>query len=666
MNKLSKPEVALALIFLFAATVRIFFFYQLAETDLVTVPILDSQDYHDWAVQLVSGDPGWGQTYWMGPLYPHLLALVYLIFGVGGMAISVLQLLLSWVNLLLVYFLTRDLQANRHAVWPPVIATGIYALYGAPVFYAGLILMATLVTTLYLLIARQTVAALQNNTIQSWLILGLLTGLAGLARGNILLLLATLPWLIFKRNTDAGSRFKKTTIFLLAGLLVLAPVTVRNLIVADDFVILTSNGGVNLLIGQKTQNMGRFGPIMEEDQSQYDASMEIPLEQEFGRDLKGSEISRILTRRALDEFLNNIAAMPLHYLRKTALFFSGYELPQIFSYDYWHHELPALRVLIFPFTLLAALGLLGIRFLPPHRRSVLVLMLGTYFLSLLPFFPTSRYRMPLAPLLAVSAGIFLVSVWKMNAEHRRRWVVVAAVLVVILLPRWVSLDKAEVYWQVHLHEASRASKRHDLQTTLTKSRQAEEIRPGLADTPYHTALYLAEMDALPQAITALKLAATRAPGNRLIPYRMGTYQDQQGQLREALDSFRKAANLDPGWPLPWLKAGTTLHKAGQIEDAIGALENAQRLSSGNHQIRSNLASAYATTGRLDDALVLLEKLVIDYPDYLNGWFNLALVQAQLGHTEKATAALDKAAVLRYLSEDGSKKIAKLRLTLQRP
>jgi len=664
VNKFRTPEAALALILVFSAIVRIFLFQQLGATDLVSVPILDSQSYHEWAVQLASGDPGWGETYWMGPLYPHLLALVYSVFGVGGMAVSALQLLLSLVNIGLVFLLTRDFLNDRKNTWAPVFATAIFALYGAPVFYAGLILMATLVTTLYLLVARQALVAWRKNTVTSWMVLGLLVGLTGLARGNVLLLLATLPLLVFKSNIDPGLRLKKSAALVLAGLLVLVPVTVRNLAVANDFVVLTSNGGINLLIGQKAAYKGIFAPIMEESMAQYDPSMEIPLERELGRDLKGSEISRILTRRAASEFRNNISAMPMHYLRKIYRFWNGYEFPQIFSFDYWHHPLPALRAVIVPFVLLAALGLWGICFLPQGQRLIMSLMLGTYFLSLLPFFPTSRYRMPLAPLLAVGAGVFLVKLWQMNKESRVRWSLVALVTIIALLPRWASLDSAAVVWQVHLHEASRASKRQDLKATLAKAREAEKARPGLADTPYQLALYLEELEAWPQAMAALQLAGTRAPENRLIPYRMGVYQDKQNQLAEALDSFRKAANLDPQWSLPWLKAGTTLRRAGQMDDAVDALEKAYMLSPGNHQVRSNLASAYATVGRLNEALTLLQKLVVDYPLYVNGWFNLAMVHAHLDQTDKATAALDQAAALRYLSEKESARIAHLRQTLK--
>ncbi len=661
MKKYFSPEAALALILIISAIVRFVFFRQLAATDLVTVPLLDSLAYHEWAARLVAGDPGWGEAYWMGPLYPHLLALVYGVFGVGTMAISGLQLVLSLVNIWLVFLLTRNFlweDDSPSPAWAAVLSAGLYAMYGAPVFYAGMILMATLVTTLYLLVARQTLLAWRSNTTASWLVLGLLVGLTGLARGNIFLLLVLLPLLILKKNTGPD-RWKKSAALVIAGLLMLVPTTVRNLLVADDFVILTTNGGINLLIGQQADYGGIFAPMVPEGQTDYDASMEKSLELEMERDLKGSEVSRILTGRAWDEFRLNLGAMPGHYLRKAYRFWNGYELPQIFSYNFWHGQFSALRILVVPFFLLTALGLLGIRFLPRGPQLIMVLLLAGYFLSLLPFFPTSRYRMPVAPLLAISAGVFLMAWWHMNRPLKVRWLVCSVLLVTAILPRWAALDQAEILWQVHLHEASRASKQGDLKKTLSKVRLAEEANPGLAETPYRLAVFLEEVEAWPQAEAALQLAATRAPRNSKIPYRMGVFQDRQGKWPDALNSFRRAANMDPQWAFPWLRAGMTLRKAGQMDDAIDAFEKAYALSPGNHRIRSNLASAYASVEQYDAARELLGQLVEDFPNYVNGWFNLALVQWRSGREDDARVALKMAGEIRNLTPGQVRRVGSL-------
>jgi len=649
---------------LFSAAVRMVFYFQLCGTDLGTVPLLDSKTYHDWAARLVAGDWGWNETYWMGPLYPHFLALIYLGFGVGGQEALLIQLGLSLLNVWLVFRFARDLlpDLSERDGWVPLLATALFAFYGAPVFYAGNLLMVTLVTTLYLLTGLQTIRSVREPSPRNWLILGLAVGLTGLARGNVLLLLAGLPVLLWKDVPGTTSHWKNVAAMILGGMLMLAPVTLRNLIVADDFVLLTSNGGINLLIGQQHDYKGIFAPVMEEAQAEFDPSMEATLERELGRDLKGSEISRILTQRAWRQFRDNLGAMPLHYARKAYRFWNGYELPQILSYDYWKTQFSALWVLPVPFVLLSALGLLGFRFLPTTARWISFILIGVYFLSLLPFFPTSRYRQPIAPLLAVNAAVFVLAMVRDRA-NRGIWLSAATVLILALLPRWASLDQTAILWQVHLHESSRASKRGDLTKTLAKGRLAEEARPGLADTPFHLSVFLEELEAHDEALAALELAQARRPDNRLIPYRMGRNHEQMEQYNEALAAYERASFLDPDWAYPFLRGGLVMNRQGRKVRAMDLMEKAYERSPGNFKVRSNLASLYAENGKPDRAVAILHDLTRDYPLYVNGWFNLALASHQAGKTVEALAALDRARALRGVTGDQKIQIEQLKRLL---
>ena len=437
MSAALEKRLFLALM-VFSCAVRLAFYLELKDTDLAAVPLLDSQTYHEWAARLVAGDWGWHETYWMGPLYPHLLALVYVVFGVGSQAALVIQLGLSLLNVFLLRrFALQALGDTPRARETALLSAVLFGLYGAPVFYAGNLLMATLVTTLTLVIALQAVRATDRPTLKTWFVLGIVTGLAGLARGNLLLLLPLLPVLLFKASPGSprtlAGRAKLTTALFLGGALMLAPATLRNLIVADDFVLLTSNGGVNLLIGQQAAYKGIFAPVMDEAQAEFDPSMEPTLERELGRDLKGSEVSRILTRQAWDTFRRDAHAMPLHYARKAYRFWNGYELPQIVSYDYYQREFKSLWVLALPFFILSGLGLVGLWLLPLRARWILLILMGGYFLSLLPFFPTSRYRQPIAPLLAVSAAAWLVAATVLIPARLRPVLVPPVVLYALLI-----------------------------------------------------------------------------------------------------------------------------------------------------------------------------------------------------------------------------------------
>ena len=678
MPRWTRHDWLLAALLAVAAAIRLVFLLEIARTDLVAVHLLDADTYHTWALRLVAGDPGWEETYWMGPLYPHLLALVYWLFGPDGVAAQAIQLLMTVLNVLLVHRLALALlRAGDRAAAAPNVALGaatVYAFYGAPVYYAGYLLMTTLVTTLMLLVARQALRALLMPTPRHWLGLGLLVGLTGLARGNVLLLVATLPLLLLGRDgLGKAARLRLAALLAAGALAMVVPVTVRNVLIAHDFTLLTSNGGVNLLIGQQPHGEGAFTAAVERPQAEHDPSLEMSLEWELGRDLKGSEISRILADRAWQTFRDNLGAMPRLYLLKTWRFWSGYELPQIDAFIWWRHQFLGLKLLPVPYLVLSALGLAGLAFLPRRTRPVLLILVFSYFLSLLPFFPTSRYRQPIAPLLAISAATWVVAMigaragWPAWTSRRPRVVsaLVAAALLAVLWPTWTALPAEKIVWQVKLHESSRAAKLGDLRTTLARAREAEEARPGLAETSYLVARHLEDLEAWPEAGAAIAQAAVRDPRNRLVQYRVGRVAENAGRLEEALAAYAHASAVSPDWAYPWLRRGLVLRRLERVDEALAAMREAYARSPGNRRIRANLGSLLAETGHIDESRAVLTALVGDYPVYVNGWFNLALLELQAGDRAAARAAADRAAGLHTLSADERAQVARLRQAIER-
>jgi tetratricopeptide (TPR) repeat protein len=365
--------------------------------------------------------------------------------------------------------------------------------------------------------------------------------------------------------------------------------------------------------------------------------------------------------------------MFVHYLRKAYRFWNGYELPQIAYYDWQRAHTPALRLLPVPFVLLSALGLLGMLRSRTREERLVALIVGLYFLSLLPFFPTARYRQPVAPLLAVLAALVLRdAAARWQARDRRglaRILVPSLGLLVLLWPSWARLDPGRVAWRSLMNEASREAKLGHAERTQQLLQRADAALPDEATTFYCAGLLYEQLGEDANAARAFDRAAQLAPEEALPFYRLGRVLDRFGRRAEALAAFRRSAQLNPTWDKPHFGEAMALRGEGDLTGAIAAMIEAVRLNPGAVHQRSNLASLYAETGRFDEARRILQETLAAFPHYAKGWINLALVEHEQGDAAAAESALARAAQLRPLSDDERQTIGRLQAILaaeQRP
>ncbi len=653
--------VVLAALLTLAAHVA--YFHEISGSTLLRVPQLDAADYQERALALLHGQ-GWpARPFWQGPLYPVVLAVLYGIFGAASLAPQLLQGLLSLLAPLLVFVVARRVAGTGVAL----AAAILYALYGPPLFYAGFLLPAVLLTALVLLFTYLCLRMLANGSWRPALGAGLVLGAAALLRGNVLLLaLAPLPFL---RGLKTARRvtLRRLAVFVLGVAACVLPVTARNLLVGHDLVLISSNFGLNLWIGQQSEYGGIFGPVHLRPEQDYDPTGQKQLEMELGHELKPSEVSRIYVRRALQRILQEPGEMFLHYLRKAYRFWNGYELPQIASYDWQRAQTPALRLLPVPFVLLSALGLLGMLRSRTREERLVALIVGLYFLSLLPFFPTARYRQPVAPLLAVPAVLVLRdAATRWRARDRRgltRILAPALALLVLLWPAWARLDPARVAWRSLMNEASREAGLGHAERTQQLLQRADAALPGQATTFYYAGLLYEELGEDANAVRAFDRAAKLAPEEALPFYRLGRVLDRLDRRAEALAAFRRSEQLDPTWDKPHFGEAMVLRGEGDLSGAIAAMTEAARLNPGAVHQRSNLASLYAEAGRLDEARRILRETLAAFPHYAKGWINLALVEHEQGDEAAAAAALARAAQLRPLTDEERETIGRLQAIL---
>ncbi|MDD5496383.1 MAG: tetratricopeptide repeat protein, partial [Candidatus Omnitrophica bacterium] len=289
------------------------------------------------------------------------------------------------------------------------------AFYGPFLFYGGMVIGETVglfTTTLgvFLLVLFQA----KRRTCYIFLA-GLSLGISTLIRANMLI---ALPFLalgvlaIFRK--DGIAKLLYYICAFSAGIVIaLSPVMARNYISEKDIVPVTALGGFNFYIGNASGAGGGYRHVDDISANAEDmvtGSIEVA-ETRAGRKLKPSEVSSYWFRSALRSIRKN---GPLYIsglmAKKFVLFWNSYEAPDIWDYYFFRGYIPILNFPFFNFSVIAALGILGMCLAWPRRRNAATLyfFIFGYMVSVLVFFVTSRYRMQVVPALSVFAGYSVV------------------------------------------------------------------------------------------------------------------------------------------------------------------------------------------------------------------------------------------------------------------
>lgn len=531
----------------------------------------DSLYYRWWAQRIVEGqsDP---QVFFQGPLYPYMMAFFYRIFGPSPEVVLWLQVLLGSASCGLIYLLGR-LAFGRTV---GLLAALMGALYAVEIFYEGALLMTTTLYFLNLLLLVSIFWALRGKSWCLWIVPGLLLGLSALGRANVLFFLPFLILGIFLLGNDRRGRGVRGVPAMLAvflGLLVvITPVTVRNLVVGHDLVLITSNLGLNFFVGNNPDAPGYYekpkGLDFSVDLSGSKIAMVLT-----GRELKPSEVSRFWLQRAL----NFVKARPGAFLRLTLvkfwLFWNAYEIPQAEDFNFFKRFASVLRWPLLGFFVLGPLGLLGMSLSLRQWREAYFLL--TFVLSLMAvtvlFFVLARYRLQVCPVLMVFAAYALVWLW---GRLRAKKVLHLAFALLVLTPMVMLLNRPHPA----LNPARDQARAH---TFLAKyhwiveddlQKASHELEQGLSSDPH-----LGE--------TYLQLAKLRL---------------EQDRVNETFDLWRKAVRMDSLVSAAHLNVGNLYAQMGMWDMAIREYEAEIRSSPYNVEAYEALSRALEEKARIGE------------------------------------------------------------------
>ena len=637
MRKSFKKEIWIIIgIFIFAFAIRFIYLQEMRSSPLFDTPTMDAEYHDQWAQSILKGEDFTGGVFFRAPLYPYFLAAVYKLFGHNYFAIRLIQFIIGSLSCVLVYLLGRKVFNSRVAIIAGVMAS----LYGVMIYYDGELLLPVLEVFLNLLFLYACIKAREKNSSQLWLLSGLLLGLSALVRPNILLVGAALfLWIILKPASQSKIQFPRSLskksilnpVYLILGaILLIIPVTLRNCIKGHDLVFISSQGGMNFYLGNNPNSDGATA-IFPGGSATWWGSYEDAVrfaEKKEGRSLKPSEISSFWYKEGLKFALGQPFEFLKLMFKKFALFWNGNELSNNRDFYSFARNAPVLKPLIwkliiyFPFGLITPLALIGIILF--HLKSslkvvkerdfvyLLEIFLFVYMFSVILFFVTARYRVPILPILIIFAA-FALERFYFILKHKRYLefgkyllvLVVILILVNIRIPGYSSANPGQAYYTLGVVYA----KKGNMTMAEEEYRKAVSYNPGLGNAYANLASIYGDQGKHDMALEYYRKALENGADSALVYYNLGVEYYNQGLLDQALEDCKTSLSLRENDPKVHYLLGEIYLREGMTEEAIGEYRSTIENDPQNALAFYRLGTIYQLQGNSKEAIDNFENFI---------------------------------------------------------
>jgi len=407
-----RQHLLLAAVLLFALALRgAYPWGQVRNNPMYANLVMDSAKHDSWARSIAAGDGMPPRPYFRAPLYYYLLAALYKVVTPDPLVGRIAGCIAGALTCYLIGRLGVMLAGFR----PGLLASVMAALYWPFIYFDPELLTVGLEVLLDVSLLLLLLAAARRDSPLLFLAAGIVWGLSAITRPNILAFgLGIFPWLWFVARCGARPprRLRATALLTLGLAIPILPVALRNRLVGKEPVLIATNGGVNFYIGNNPRSDG-FSAIVPGTRDTWDGGYNDThriAQQELGRTLSEKEVSDYWYGKAFDWIRSDGRGWLRLLFRKFGIFWCPVEMPN--DQPIWFFaRMSGVSVLFwFGFPVVAVLGIAGFSLLRSQWSSwsLLLAFLIIYMATVVAFFVCGRYRLPIVPVLIVSAaaGIF--------------------------------------------------------------------------------------------------------------------------------------------------------------------------------------------------------------------------------------------------------------------
>lgn len=393
--------------------------------------IVDSL-YHDrWAMSIAEGNLWGNEVFFRAPLYIYVLGGLYAVFGHSLFIARLFGILTGLCSICAVYLIARTAFSKRSALW----AALIFALYPMTIYFESELLVESLFTCFTLFSIAVFMRAINDRKITLFIGTGLLIGLAAITRPVILGLLPLYILLIFLAGEGLKKKCTNGLALVISLALIIAPVTIRNIVVGGDFVTIASSGGINFYIGNNQKADGLSAALPEPLGGSWEIKdIKYLAENETGISMTPSGLSQFYYSKGWNWIAENKLDFIRLYFKKLYFCLNNTEISNNRNLPLFFQQFFVLKYNPLNYALVIALALLGSILLHREKRNrtfgvFLVLYVVFYFLLISLFFINARYRLPAVPLLLILGAYGIDKTISIIHDRRSRKLIIPSIIV---------------------------------------------------------------------------------------------------------------------------------------------------------------------------------------------------------------------------------------------
>lgn len=582
MNWWKKHEFQLLVLCVcLGAVLRAGYLVEIKKIPFFDHPVGDARIYFDRALQILDGKLFPEEvSFHSSPVYPYFIAVTYWLGGNSLLGTIVVQMLSGLASVVILFLIVRQ----SFGIVPALLAALFMSVYPQFIHLEGDLMMISLVVCAFNASCLMGIYYQESRKRKFIIWWGIFLGLAVLGKPDLVMVAPFCAgWILVTEHTIRDG-FLRACIFGLFVFLTILPLTITNYLLTKEFLLLTSNGGVNFYIGNHKGADGMFHLPPDSglwDHKLYISSKETA-EQALGRHLTPSEVSRFWFNRAMNFIIDH----PFEFLRLTGkkclLMINQFEVSNHHSFYFFEKYSSILKYNPFRLSFFIFFGFAGIICSVLNWRRVILIYLyaGVTFMITALFFVTARYRLPTVTFFILFAAYGIYELWNLAVHRRWKKLIIHSVPAGILCA--LSLVKFPEF-------------------NYFPNQDYNNLGNVYTDLKMYD-----------KALRCYNLVLKNNPNTTFVHFNIGNVYYDQGKTEMAVSEFIKEIELNPKFSSSYFNCAKIYIEKGNLEQARIYLE---KMTHAEFDLQGmiNLAYVYFTLGKIDKAIGVYTELCNRYP-----------------------------------------------------